>query len=254
MRKKLILLTPFFLCVLCAFLPIDSDLIALSNAKLAPNFNHWFGTDLLGRDLFLRILASFKVSLWIGFGASSLSLVFALIFVGFFHFYFQSLGSRIVDMFLAIPSLLFVMFIQSFFRGGEELMIFVIAFGHWAFVARVLESEITKVQNQDFYQCALVLGASKFRAFLSEVLPTCFHTLFILWILNFAHAIGSEATLSFFGLGIEPGQASLGNILSDSSKAILIGGWWMVLFPILALMALILPLLFFAHLLQKEEK
>ena len=249
-----LLLIPFFLCIFCAFLPIDSDLIALSSAKLAPSFEHWFGTDLLGRDLFLRILASFKISLWIGFAASSLSLMFALIFVGFFHFYFQSLGSRIIDMFLALPSLLFVMFIQSFLRGGEGLMIFVIALGHWAFVARVLESEIVKIQHQDFYQCALVLGASKFRAFLSEILPTCFHILFVLWILNFAHAIGSEATLSFFGLGLEPTQASLGNILSDSSKAIFIGAWWMVLFPILALMTLILPLLFFAHSLQKKER
>lgn len=254
MKQILFLLLPFWICVVCALFGVDSDLINLADAKLPPSLSHWFGTDLLGRDLFLRILASFRVSLWVGFGASTLALLFAVSFVSFFHFYCPRLGRQIIDFFLTIPSLLFAMFVQSLFGGGEIMMIVVIALGHWALIARVLESEIAKVMHQDFYQCSLVLGASKLKALVFDVFPACLMILLVLWILNFAHAIANEATLSFFGLGIEPTKASLGNILSDSSKAILIGCWWLVVFPILALMMLILPLLFLSHSFQKQGK
>lgn len=252
--KFVFLSLPFFLCLLCVILPIDENLITLSQAKLSPNAMHWLGTDLLGRDLFWRILASFRVSFVVGFGASSLALIFALIFVVFFHFYFRSLGEKIIEMFLIFPSLIFVMFVQSFLKAGIWVMIFVIALGHWALIAKVLNTEIEKISKQDFYQCSRLLGFSKFKALWSEIFPACIHIIIMLWILNFIHAIGNEATLSFFGLGIEPTKASFGNILADSSKAIFLGGWWMIVFPILALMMMILPMLFGAHLLQKGKK
>ncbi|WP_027327394.1 ABC transporter permease [Helicobacter pametensis] len=251
--RKVFLFLPFFVCLICVFIPIDDNLISLAQSKLSPSLTHWFGTDLLGRDLFWRIIASFKISFVVGFGASSLSLVFALIFVVFFYFVCPALGYRIIELFLALPSLIFVMFVQSFFHGGVLTMIFVIALGHWAMIAKVLSDEIHKIHKQDFYQCSRMLGISKFRALWSEVLPACLNVLVILWILNFSHAIGNEATLSFFGLGIEPSKASLGNILADSAKAIFVGGWWMIVFPIAALMFMILPMLFSAHHFQRKE-
>lgn len=244
-----------FLLVICLcilFFPIGEDAILLHQAKLPPSLSHWFGTDLLGRDLFLRIISALKVSLLVGAGASSLAFVFAICYVVFFYFFMHSLGARIIEVFLALPSLMLVMFVQSFLNGGILTMIVVIALGHWALIAKILDSEILKIEQQDYYQCSRVLGVSKLRALWSEVLPACVNIMVVLWILNFAHAIGNEATLSFFGLGIEPSKASLGNILADSAKAIFIGGWWMIVFPVLALMAMILPMLLVANDMQKR--
>ncbi|MCE3047732.1 ABC transporter permease [Helicobacter kayseriensis] len=244
-----------FLLVICLFVlffPIKEDVILLNQAKLPPSPSHWFGTDLLGRDLFLRIVSALKVSFLVGIGASSLAFMFAVCYVMFFHFFMHSLGVRIIEIFLALPSLMLVMFVQSFLNGGILTMIVVIASGHWALIAKVLDSEILKIEQQDYYQCSRMLGVSRFRALWSEILPACVNVMVVLWILNFAHAIGNEATLSFFGLGIEPSKASLGNILADSAKAIFIGGWWMIVFPVLALMMMILPMLFVANDMQKR--
>ena len=228
--------------------PSMSDFLSF---YLAPNSNHFFGTDMLGRDLFSRVLYALRNSIFIGVCASSLALVFALFYLLLARMFFYNFFMRILDLFLALPSLLLMMFFQSFIEGSFISMIFIIALSHYAFIAKLFESELRALEKLEFYEAALVLGSSKIRAFFKELLPPCFSLLFLLFVLNIIHAISTEATLSFFGLGLPFDIPSLGNILNDASKAIFIGAWWVIVFPLLALLMLILLLLWLSNFLQK---
>ncbi|ATE68215.1 Peptide ABC transporter permease [Campylobacter jejuni] len=97
----------------------------------------------------------------------------------------------------------------------------------------------------------MVLGRTKFRAFFKDLIPALKTLIFTLFIFNIVHAIATEATLSFFGLGLGFEIPTLGTLLSESSKAVFIGAWWMILFPLLSLLLLFLPLLWLGNFLQK---
>lgn len=257
MRKiciSLIILS-IFLAIFAPFLSTqDPTLVDLSKAKMAPNLVYFFGTDLLGRDIFSRILYALRISLFVGVMAAFFSVLFACVYVFLTRFFAYAFFARVLDMLLALPSLLVIMFFQSFLQGSLWSMIFIIALGHFAFVAKVLDTQLNKFQKMEFYQNAIVLGANKFKALFSELLPACWNLLFVLFDLNIAHAITSEATLSFFGLGVDLFTPSLGNILNEANKAVFLGCWWMILFPIAFILLLILPLLALGNDLQEEIK
>ncbi|EAK9946436.1 ABC transporter permease [Campylobacter lari] len=244
--------------ILALFAPLissyDPNLVDLSKAKIAPNLSHIFGTDLLGRDVFTRILYALRVSLFVGIMAAFFSVLFACVYVFLTRFFAYAFFARVIDMLLALPSLLVIMFFQSFLAGSLWSMIFIIALGHFAFVAKVLDTQLNKFQKLEFYQNAIILGSSKMKALFSELLPACWNLIFVLFVLNIAHAITSEATLSFFGLGVELWTPSLGNMLNEASKAVFLGFWWMIVFPVAFILMLILPLLALGNDLQEEIK
>lgn len=241
-----------FLVFAPSFSSYDPSMSNLSSLYNSPNENHFFGTDMLGRDLFSRVLYALRTSVFIGVCASLLALVFALLYVLLARMFFYGFFMRILDMFLAVPSLLLMMFFQSFIGGSFISMILIIALSHYPFIAKLFESELRALEKLEFYEAAILLGSSKIKAFFKELLPPCFSLLFLLFVLNIIHAISTEATLSFFGLGLAFEIPSLGNILNEASKAIFVGAWWVIVFPLLALLMLILPLLWLGNFLQKH--
>ncbi|TQR32417.1 ABC transporter permease [Campylobacter sp. MIT 99-7217] len=243
------------LCFLYALaVPLFSDnanLINLEAINLAPSLEHFFGTDSLGRDLFTRLALALRISFLVGFVSSFLALFIAIFYVFLARLYFYNFFMRILDAFLAFPTLLLVMFFQSFFEGNLSTMIIILALTHWCIIAKSLDSELKRLSKSDFYLCAIALGSTKFKALLKELMPASFSLILILFILNIAHAISNEATLSFFNLGVKLGEASLGTLLNEASKAFFTGSWWQIIFPLLALLMLIMPLLSLANLAQK---
>lgn len=255
MLKILLILSPFAFCVLFALIvpfvsPYNATFVELANAKIPPNLAHLFGTDLLGRDLFTQMAYALRVSLFVGFISAFFTLVIAVVFVLVARCSFYSFFIRSLDALLAFPSLLLVMLFQSFLGGNLLTMSFVIALGHFAFIAKLLDSELNSLMKSEFYLCALALGSTKSRAFYKDLLPACVNLLFVLFILNVAHSIGNEATLSFFGLGVGLNDASLGKLLNEGAKMIFTGAWWLIIFPVAFLLSLILPLLAVASSLQ----
>lgn len=254
--KIFYLLSPLFLALSLAFFtPLfssyDPHFGNINAIYIAPNLKHILGTDMLGRDLFTRILYGIKTSFFIGLLSSFLTLVLALFYVFVARLFFYTFFIRLLDMFLALPFLLLMMFFSGFIRGNDLSIILIIALTHWSFVAKLFASELKRLENLEFYQAALVLGSTKTKAFFKDLLPPCFSLLSVLFVLNIVHAISTEATLSFFGLGLDFEIASLGNILNEASKAVFIGAWWIVLYPLLALLILILPLLVLSAYLRK---
>ncbi|MCR6573952.1 ABC transporter permease [Campylobacter insulaenigrae] len=257
MRKFYIFLIilSIFLALFAPFLSkYDPVLIELNVAKIAPNFTHIFGTDILGRDIFSRTLYALRISLFVGVSAAFLSVIFALAYVFISRFFAYAFFSRILDMLLALPSLLVIMFFQSFLSGSLWSMIFIIALGHFAFIAKVIDNQLNKFQKLEFYQNAIILGSTKTKALFSDLLPACLNLIFVLFVLHIAHSITAEATLSFFGLGVELSTPSLGNMLNDANKAVFLGFWWMIVFPVVFILLLILPLLALANDTQEDIK
>lgn len=249
--RKVLLFSPFIICVLFAlFVPFISshsvNLNELANARMSPNLSHFFGTDLLGNDLFTQIAYALRVSFFVGFVAAFMSIVLAIIYTLLARCFFYDFFIRSLDAILAFPNLLLIMFFQSFFGGNLLMMAFIIALGHFAFIAKLLDSELNRLMKSDFYLCALALGSTRLKAFYTDLLPACINLLFVLFVLNVAHSIGSEATLSFFGLGVNLDEVSLGKLLNEGAKAIFTGTWWLIVFPVVFLLALILPLFAFA--------
>lgn len=247
---------PLIFLVFCALFapflaPFDILESHLNHLHQAPNLTYFLGTDFLGRDVFSRLLFALRNSLFVGVCSSLLSIFFTLFYLFLARCFFYTFWMRILDLFLALPAFLLMMFFQSFIGVNIFLMIFLIALVHWPFMARIIESELKRLENLDFYKANIVLGRTKFRAFFKDLMPALKSLIFILFIFNIVHAIATEATLSFFGLGLGFDMPTLGTLLNESSKAIFIGAWWMILFPLLTLLFLFLPLLWLGNFLQK---
>ena len=131
-------------------------------------------------------------------------------------------------------------------------IIIIIDLGHFALLAKLLDTQISSIILSDFYKNAIVLGSSRLSLFIYEILPSVFHLLLVFFVINIAHGISAEAMLSFFGLGLDLSANSLGIVLNEASKSLFIGAWWLVFFPVLSTLALILPLLYFAYFLQDK--
>lgn len=249
--SKVALCSLFFVVALAVFVPIFSPFsgagVDLSVSKLPPNSTFIFGTDFLGRDLLTRCCEGLRVSLFVGLLGGSLTLFLGVVFAVFASLFAREFWLGLFEILLSTPSLLIALFVQSLFGGGLVLAIFVISLMHFAFVAKVIEAEFYALKKSDFYQHCVVCGYSKARLLLTQLLPNAAPLLLTLFVLNFAHAITTEATLSFFGLGVGLGEASLGTLLSEGANAIFIGGWWLVVLPVVVFLLLLMPLLHFAN-------
>ena len=197
-----------------------------------PSFEHIFGTDWLGRDMFIRTLKGLGLSVQIGFFASVLSSIIAvaLAFLSSFNKYLDSFVSWLIDVFLSIPHILLIILISIALGGG--------AFG--VLVARVLRAEIKRIKTSEFVTISEKLGKSKLWIARKQILPLVVTQVIVGTILIFPHAIMHEASVTFLGFGLSPHEPAIGIILSESMKYLATGNWWLALFPGLALLILVL--------------
>ena len=207
-----------------------------------PSFEHLFGTDWLGRDMFLRTLKGLGLSVQIGFFASILSSIIAvaLAFLASFNKYLDTFVSWLIDVFLSIPHILLIILISIALGGGALGVMVGVAFTHWTSLARVLRAEIKRIKTSEFVTISERLGKSKFFIARKQIFPLVFSQVIVGTILIFPHAIMHEASVTFLGFGLSPHEPAIGIILSESMKYLATGDWWLALFPGLALLILVL--------------
>ena len=207
-----------------------------------PSFEHIFGTDWLGRDMFLRTLKGLGLSVQIGFVASVLSSIIAvaLAFLASFNKYLDTFVSWLIDVFLSIPHILLIILISIALGGGALGVMIGVAFTHWTSLARVLRAEIKRIKTSEFVTISERLGKSKFFIARKQIFPLVFSQVIVGTILIFPHAIMYEASVTFLGFGLSPHEPAIGIILSESMKYLAAGDWWLALFPGLALLILVL--------------
>ena len=210
--------------------------------SLPPSFEHLFGTDWLGRDMFTRTLKGLGLSIQIGAAASILSSIIAvaLAFVGSINNKLDTFIAWLVDLFLSVPHILLIILISIALGGGAFGVTVGVAVTHWTTLTRVLRAEIKQIKTSDYVKLAERFGKSKWWIAKKHILPLVITQVIVGTILIFPHAIMHEASVTFLGFGLAPHEPAIGIILSESMKYLAIGDWWLALFPGLALLILVL--------------
>ena len=207
-----------------------------------PSFEHIFGTDWLGRDMFQRTMKGLGLSIQIGAGAAILSTIIAiaLALISSFSKYLDSFVMWVVDLFLSVPHILLIIIISISLGGGALGVILGVALTHWTTLTRVLRAEIKKIKTSDYVKLSKNLGKSKWFIFRKQIFPLIISQIIVGTILIFPHAIMHEAGVTFLGFGLSPHEPAIGIILSESMKYLATGNWWLALFPGIALLIVVL--------------
>jgi ABC-type dipeptide/oligopeptide/nickel transport system permease subunit len=218
-----------------------------------PSSKNLFGVDPLGRDVFSRVVYGARVSLEIALIATVLSVFIGLVIglaAGYYGGWIDTLLSRFVDVLLAFPILLLALGIGSacslgggclggLIQPGLTVVIFVIAFVNWTYIARIIRGQVLSLREKEFVDAARSLGASNFRIMFREILPNLVAPLIVYTTLIIPQNILFEAALSFLGVGVQPPDPSWGKMIADATDSF-DTAWWYMTFPGVALLLTVL--------------
>lgn len=210
---------------------------------LAPSIEHWFGTDDFGRDLFTRTLLAAKVSIFIGGVVALLSTVIGMI-IGLLSGYYEKadfLIMRVIDGFLAFPSLLLALALVAALGGSLTNIIIALTFTFSPFMARIVRSSVLQIKNMPYIEAAKVTGVGDFVIMFRYILPNVLTPIIVQGTFVFAKAILAEAALSFLGVGMDPTVASWGSMLEEAQIYMTIAPWTSI-FPGLAIVITVFSL------------
>lgn len=223
-------------CVCCELLMTkDPAYMDLANSAKAPDREFLFGTDTMGRDLFSMIWYGGRISLFIGCAATFLSTAIAVVFGSVSALaprWLDALLMRLVELFLSVPSLLVIVFLQAALGEPGVLSIaFVIGVTSWFGIAKVVRTEVRKLRECEFVIASRCMGGGFFHILRRHLLPNFTASILFMVIMNIRSAIVAESTLSFLGIGLPLEMISWGSMLSLSQRAMLTGAWWIVVIP-----------------------
>ena len=204
------------------------------------------GTDNLGRDILSRIIYGSQVSLLVGVTsvvvAGIIGVTIGLI-AGYYGGFIDNLLMRVVDSFLAIPTILFALVILTIFGPSIVTLIFVLGATNWVNYARLVRGEVLSIKERDYVRAARSIGVKNHKIILRHLLPNVVSSFIVISTLSVATTIILEASLSFLGLGIQPPDVSWGLILSDG-RDYLATSWWLATFPGIAITITVLGIIF----------
>ncbi|OXM85357.1 peptide ABC transporter permease [Paenibacillus rigui] len=239
------LLTALFILgiVLCSLLlGVESMAVQLEQRNLAPSWDHPFGTDWLGRDMFTRTVKGLALSMGVGLIAAGSSAVIAAV-MGLAAATMGNTADRLIswliDLFLSVPHLVTLILLAFVSGGGMKGIIIGVAFTHWPSLARVIRAEMLQLRTSEYVQISRRLGKSRWWVATRHMVPHLVPQLFVGLLLLFPHAILHEAGVTFVGLGLSPHQPAIGIILSESMRYLSTGMWWLALFPGLSLLLVV---------------
>lgn len=237
-------ITLVLLGLYCIIVPViaqvDPRVVDLGAYLLPPSADHLMGTDLLGRDLFVRSAQALRISLLLAAVAAVVSTVIGTVVgtvAAVFGGWVDKVVMRSVDTLNALPHLLLGVVIASLWRGQWWAVVAAIALTHWTQIARIVRSEILSLRNREHVAAAITAGASRRQVWATHLVPAVVPQAMIAVVLTLPHAIWHESALSFLGVGLPPNDPSLGTLLEDAREGILAGGWWLLAFPAVLLTA-----------------
>lgn len=222
--------------------PFDPNELHLDAILKAPCAEFPLGTDRLGRDVLSRLLYGGRVSLWVGFVAVGISIsIGALLGLvsGYFGGLVDEIVMRFVDIMLCFPSFFLILAVVAFLEPSLFNIMVVIGLTSWMGVARLVRAETLTLREREFVSAARLAGTSTWRIMTRHILPNAMAPVTISAILGIGGAILIESGLSFLGLGVQPPQASWGNMLMDG-KFVIEEASWLSLFPGLAILITVL--------------
>lgn len=232
-------------CLACDLLMThDPTYLDLAHCSEAPNGTFFFGTDTLGRDLFSGIWYGGRISLTIGILATLLSTAVATVYgtvSGLAPQWLDTLLMRLTELFLSVPNLLLIVFLQAILGQANAVSISVtIGLTSWAGIAKIVRTEVRQLRHSEYVLAARAMGGGFFHVLVRHLFPNFFSAILFMVVMNLRGAIVAESTLSFLGLGLPLEAVSWGSMLSLSEKALLSGAWWVILLPGAFLIAVLL--------------
>ena len=224
-KNKLAMIGLIFLIimvVMAIFVPIlskygfEDQNIALKNAM--PSLEHPFGTDKLGRDIFVRVMYGGRISLSIAFASAFICLIIGVLYGGIAGYVggkVDMVMMRIVDILDSIPTLLYVILILMIFGNTIPAMLFAICFTSWVGMARQVRQQVRSIKEMEFAMAEKVLGASHKRILINHLIVNAIGPIIVNLTMLVPSAIFTEAFLSFVGIGLDPSIPSWGKLAND---------------------------------------
>jgi len=243
MLGGMIVLTIALLAVFAPWIaPYDPTHIDVRSILLPPSWQHWCGTDTLGRDVFSRMLYGARISLAVGFVAVGLSMLIGVAlgaWAGYAGGRVDNIMMRLTDMVLCFPTFFLILAVIAFLEPSIWNIMIVIGLTSWMGVTRLVRAEFLSLRGREFILAAKSLGVSPLRLIWKYLLPNAMGPIMVSAVLGVAGAVLVESGLSFLGLGVQPPNPSWGNILTDGKDNIQLA-WWLSLYPGLAILITVL--------------
>src|ERR1700738_2143460 len=201
------------------------------------------GTAQLGRDVLSRLIFGARVSMVVGFTA----VIFAGtvgttlgIISGYLGGWVDQVVMRITDTWLALPPLMFAIFLAAIVGPSMWNIVIILGLVYWTRYARVIRGEVLSLKEREFVRLAIVAGCSKRTIMYRHILPNVINSAIVLGTLMLGVVIITEASLSFLGIGVPPPEPAWGLMLSDGKQSLMVGRWWLTIFPGCCIMLMVL--------------
>lgn len=236
-RNRLAVFGLFILIIMALFSivgpwisPYDLDQYNVKNKNMAPNAQHWLGTDKLGRDVLLRLMLAGRISLTVGLIATGISVIIGATLgalAGFYRKFADTLIMRIADIFMAMPALPIMIILGAILSDlkvepADRIYFLMLILGvlGWTTIARLVRGQILTLREQEFMQATEALGLRDRRKIFRHLLPNTVPIIIVTATLGVASAIIYESALSWLGIGVVPPTPSWGNMIAAANSLI----------------------------------
>lgn len=230
-----------FLCVVSLLTPwiapygYEQQNLALGATP--PSWQHWFGTDIFGRDLLTRVMWGGRMSLMVGFVATGVALVIGVLWgtvAGYAGGRVDAVMMRLVDILYALPFMIFIILLMVVFGRNIILLFLAIGAVEWLTMARIVRGQVQSLRRQEFIEAAHSLGLSRWRIIRKHLIPNSLGPVIVYTTLTIPSVMLLEAFLSFLGLGVQPPESSWGLLINNGVET-MEEYPWLLIFPGLAL-------------------
>ena len=248
---------PTLILVVIALVAIFADQLAPHNPEIGSltarfktpfwqaggTTTYLLGTDQLGRDVLSRLIFGARVSMVVGITAvlfaGAVGTLLGIV-SGYLGGWVDQVIMRVTDTWLALPALTFAIFLAAIVGPSMWNIVFILGLTYWTRYARVVRGEVLSLREREFVRLAIVAGCSKWTIMLRHILPNVVNSAVVLASLMLGVVIITEATLSFLGVGVPPPQPAWGLMLSDGKQGLMVGYWWLTVFPGCCIMLMVL--------------